>query len=336
MGTHNTTTGLTTAYRVSFRKTEMKTAETQGRVRNWSADSGCDVDLHLYLKEQEDDISSQMLEENLSLWTSMLESLLRKKLDKVREDLKLTFRDEAAKVLRLNEVKKSSLTFLLETTNILEQVSRDVKGIIAQKFEDLQHQEKEGESDQNCTKRKAAGQIQHRHHKLRRFEFLDDFEMTADTETMFDDWDWSSDEFDCDEKTDKLADKEPAGCTKLHLNFYDDSDVRNDWNDFNFWKFSFSSPVLASLQIDIQAEDRIALEEAGADDLLMECEAEAQPDSQTLTSPTPSQILLSMKPPRYQLETKYLWPQGENRILFETRKRDRNQRKYAGLLLKQP
>ena len=70
----------------------MKTAETQGRVRNWSADSGCDVDLHLYLKEQEDDISSQMLEENLSLWTSMLESLLRQKLDKVREDLKLTFR----------------------------------------------------------------------------------------------------------------------------------------------------------------------------------------------------------------------------------------------------
>ena len=72
----------------------MKTAETQGRVRNWSADSGCDVDLHLYLKEQEqeDDVSSQMLEENLSLWTSMLESLLRQKLDKVREDLKLTFR----------------------------------------------------------------------------------------------------------------------------------------------------------------------------------------------------------------------------------------------------
>merc|ERR1711990_489391 len=321
MGTHNTTTGLTTAYRVSFRKTEMKTAETQGRVRNWSADSGCDVDLHLYLKEQEDDVSSQMLEENLSLWTSMLESLLRQKLDKVRGDLKLTFRDEAARVLRLNEVKKSSLTFLLETTNILEQVSRDVKGIIAQKFEDL----KEGEADQNCTKRKAAGQIQHRHHKLRRFEFLDDFEITADTETMFDDWDWSSDEFDCDEKTDKLADKEPAGCTKLHLNFYDDSDVRNDWNDFNFWKFSFSSPVLASLQIDIQAEDRIALEEAGAEDLLMECQTEAQDShgSQTIIRTT------TMKPSRYQLATKYIWPEGEKRILYETKKHPRYPRKYV-------
>merc|ERR1711997_794577 len=159
MGTHNTTTGLTTAYRVSFRKTEMKTAETQGRVRNWSADSGCDVDLHLYLKEQEDDISSQMLEENLSLWTSMLEPLLRQKLDKVREDLKLTFRDEAAKVLRLNGVKKSSLKFLLETTNILEQVSRDVKGIIAERLQEMTlvdtsaDLQEDRESEKNCSKR---------------------------------------------------------------------------------------------------------------------------------------------------------------------------------------
>lgn len=316
----------------------MKTTKNQGRVRNCSADSGCDVDL------QEDEVSCQMLEENLNLWTSMLESLLKQKLEKVKADLKLSFRDETAKVLRLSEVKKSSLNFLLESTNILEQVTRDVKGIIAEKFdelalsatcEDLQ-QEKDGESEKNSTKRKAAGQIQQRHHKLRRFEFLDDFGVTADTESVFDDWDWSSDEFDFDEKQSNRADKEPLGCTKLHLNFYDDSDVRNDWNDFNFWKFSFSSPVLASLKIDIKAEDRIALEEAGADDLLMECEAEAQPDSQTLLSPRPSQILLSMKPSRYQVATKYIWPQGENRILFETRKRDRNQRKYAGLLLKQP
>ena len=84
-----------------------------------------------------------------------------------------TLADEAAKVLRLNEVKKSALTFLLESTNILEQVNKDVKGIIAEKFEDLmQQQEKDGESGKTCSKRKAAGQIQHRHHKLRRFEFL--------------------------------------------------------------------------------------------------------------------------------------------------------------------
>ena len=232
----------------------------------------------------------------------------------------------------------------METTNILEQVNRDVKGIIAERFEELtlfdtiEDQQEERESEKNCTKRKAVGQIQHRHHKLRRFEFLDDFGVTEDTEALFDDWDWSSDEFDIDEKQPKLTDKEPLGCTKLHLNFYDDSDVKNDWNDFNFWKFS--SPALASLKIDIKAEDRIALEEAGAEDLLMECqteaEAEAQTDSQTLVSSTTSPILLSMKPPRSQLTTKYLWPQGEKRLLYETKKHARTPRKYAKLLLKQP
>merc|ERR1711874_191452 len=280
-----------------------------------------------------------MLEENLNVWTSMLESLLKQQLEKVKADLKLSFRDEAAKVLRLNEVKKSALKFLLESTNILEQVNKDVKGIIAEKFEDLrlqQEEEKDGESEKNCTKRKAVGQIQQRHHKLRRFEFLDDFGVTADTESIFDDWDWSSDEFDFDEKQAKKPDKEPLGCSKLHLNFYDDSDVRNDWNDFNFWKFSFSPPLLASLKIDIKAEDRLALEEAGAEDLLMECECEAEADSQTNISPESSQILLSMKPSRYQLASKYIWPRGEKRISYETNKQTRNPRKYAKLLLKQP
>jgi len=313
----------------------MKTTENQGRVRNCSADSGCDVDL------QEDDVSCQMLEENLNLWTSMLESLLKQQLEKVKADLRLSFRDEAAKVLRLNEVKKSSLNYLLQSTNILEQVNREVKEIIAKKvgelalFEDLQL-ERDGETEKNSTKRKAVGQIQQRHHKLRRFEFLDDFGVTADTESIFDDWDWSSDEFDFDEKQAKKPDKEPLGCTKLHLNFYDDSDIRNDWNDFNFWKFSFSAPVLASLKIDIKAEDRIALEEAGAEDLLMECEAEAEAetDSQTLISPTTSQVLLSMKPSRYELATKYLWSQGEKRLFYQTKKRARNPRKYV--ILKQP
>ena len=144
-------------------------------------------------------------------------------------------------------------------------------------------------------------------------------------------------QFEFDEKQSKLADKEePLGCTKLHLNFYDDSDVRNDWNDFNFWKFSFSSPLLASLKIDIKAEDRLALEEAGTEDLLMECECEADADSQPTICPESSQILLSMKPSRYQLASKYIWPRGEKRISYETKKHARNPRKYAKLLLKQP
>ena len=64
----------------------MKTTENQGRVRNCSADSGCDVDL------QEDEVSCQMLEENLNIWTFKLESLLKQKLEKFKADLKLSFR----------------------------------------------------------------------------------------------------------------------------------------------------------------------------------------------------------------------------------------------------
>ena len=64
----------------------MKTSESQGRVRNCSADSGCDVDL------PEDDVSCQMLEENLNIWTFKLESLLKQKLERFKADLKLSFR----------------------------------------------------------------------------------------------------------------------------------------------------------------------------------------------------------------------------------------------------
>ena len=70
----------------THRHSEMKTTENQGRVRNCSADSGCDVDL------PEDDLSCTMLEENLNIWTSMLESLFKQKLEKVKADLRLSFR----------------------------------------------------------------------------------------------------------------------------------------------------------------------------------------------------------------------------------------------------
>ena len=61
-------------------------SQVQGRVRNFSADSGCDVDL------MEDDISCLMLEENINTWTSLLESLLRQKLEQVKADLRQSFR----------------------------------------------------------------------------------------------------------------------------------------------------------------------------------------------------------------------------------------------------
>ena len=226
----------------------------------------------------------------------------------------------------------------METTNILEQVNRDFKGIIAERFEELtlfdtcEDQQGDKDSEKNCSKRKAVGQIQHRHHKLRRFDFLEDFGVTEDTEALFDDWDWSSDEFDSEERQAGGADKEPLQCcTKLHLNFYDDLDARIDWNDFNFWRFEVSFPVLPSLEIDITTEERLAVEDPAAHDLLMEC-SECHPQHGDVSR----QVLFSMKPPRYQTRTKYKWPQRQNTLLNESKTIAKNPKKSVKLFPKQP
>ena len=93
----------------------MKTTENQGRVRNCSADSGCDVDL------QEDEFSCQMLEENLNLWTSILESLLKQKLEKVKADLKLSFRGKMKKIVNCCGHCGGFLINLIYTTAILRE-----------------------------------------------------------------------------------------------------------------------------------------------------------------------------------------------------------------------
>ena len=164
--------------------------------------------------------------------------------------------------MNLKKCEKSTLRFLTEAPNILASVNRDMKQLIAQKFEEMLEEERFDSSDllQSRLKRKATGQIQQRHQKLRRFDFIDDSGDCEDCLAMFDDWDWSSDEFDSEERQPGGADKEPLQCyTKLHLNFYDDLDARIDWNDFNFWRFEVSFPVLPSLEIDITTEERLAV-----------------------------------------------------------------------------
>ena len=227
--------------------------------------------------------------------------------------------DETTKAIRLDECKEASLKFLTETPNILESVNRDVKAIILEKFEDLALLTKEeGVSLISPIKRKATdGQIQQRHQKLRRFDLVDDIADTSDCLRIFDDWDWSSDEFDCDEVQTGKQDKEPLGCTKLHLNFYDDSDVRNDCNDFNFWKLDVSFPLLPSLKIDIKKEDRIAREDPTAQDLLMEWEGGVGRKISPGQVMETKQKMFPLKPSKYQTTTKYKWPQtGRQRGLF--------------------
>ena len=227
------------------------------------------------------------------------------------------------------------MKFLMETPTILESVNREVKAMIVEKFE-----EKEEVPLISQMKRKATdGQIQQRHQKLRRFDLVDDIADASDSLRIFDDWDWSSDEFDCDELLTGKQDKEPLGCTKLHLNFYDDSDVRNDCNDFNFWKLDVSFPLLPSLKIDIKNEDRIAREDPTAQDLLMEWDGEAagrqNNPGQTVET---KQMMFPSKPSKYKTTTKYRWPEtGRQRGLYhESRIIAQNQRKFVKLFPKQP
>ena len=236
--------------------------------------------------------------------------------------------------MNLKKCEKSTLRFLTEAPNVLESVNRDMKQLIAQKFEEMLEEERFDSSDllQSRLKRKATGQIQQRHQKLRRFDFVDDSGDCEDCLAMFDDWDWSSDEFDSEERQAGGADREPLQCcTKLHLNFYDDLDARIDWNDFNFWRFEVSFPVLPSLEIDITTEERLAVEDPAAHDLLMEC-SECHPQPGDVSR----QVLFSMKPPRYQTRTKYKWPQRQNTLLNESKTIAKNPKKSVKLFPKQP
>lgn len=300
----------------------MKTEHSQEgrlRVRTWSADSGCDPGV-------QEDLSINLSQENLNHWSAMLESFFRQELDKIREDI----RDEFARVLHLQECKKLSLRFLMETPNILNSINRDVKLMIAEKFEE---KEREELNPQHRMKRKATGQIQQRYLKLRRLEPLEDL-ADGDSEDcleMFDDWDWSSDEFDCEDKQTGERATNPLGCSKLQLNFYDDLDTRNDWNDFNFWKVQYSYPLMPSLEIDIRAEEMIALEDPDADDLLMECGMESQLEKQSVA------MLFSMKPSRYKTKPKYRWPHTQKKTLFNCSKSiAKHQKKSVKLFHKQP
>jgi len=115
------------------------------------------------------------------------------------------------------------------------------------------------------------------------------------------------------------------------LNFYDDLDTRNDWNDFNFWKVQYSYPLMPSLEIDIRAEEMIALEDPDADDLLMECGMESQLEKQSVA------MLFSMKPSRHQTKPRYRWPHTQKKTLFNCSKRiAKHPKKSVKLFHKQP
>ena len=99
---------------------------------------------------------------------------------------------------------------------------------------------------------------------------------------IFDDWDWSSVEFD-----DQLEEKYTKNI--LHMQFYDDPQIEAVWNDFNFWKLEeielkdfphFIDNMLEELIVkerlfvNISKEDMIAWEDPRGDDLLIQYDEE--------------------------------------------------------------
>jgi len=101
-------------------------------------------------------------------------------------------------------------------------------------------------------------------------------------EDVFDDWDWSSSEWDEENKV-KTVEDGPEG---FQLKFYDQPRGAGVWSDFNYWQVDLTTPRWGEeLTIQISREDNIALDHPEADTLLMKCmEEDSQAGFESLES----------------------------------------------------
>ena len=94
--------------------------------------------------------------------------------------------------------------------------------------------------DMNIKKRKADVQIQNKYAKLRKYypttKIHHEFDDDTQEDEMFDDWDWSSDEWEHDTGAPEMLCNPTAESIAPVVEM---SPNENDspWNDFNFWRF---------------------------------------------------------------------------------------------------
>ena len=173
------------------------------------------------------------------------------------------------------ESTKKQLHLLLDSIpEIVEKENRKIKEVMGRKLQMLfdEHQNFDFVNTINMKKRKADVQIQNSCAKLRKYyedshilPYIDEVEV----DEMFDDWDWSSDEWDNESDIE----------TETHREIVqppDTSEAPCCWNDFNFWRLNLPDnlPDIPDdvISVEILNGDLIGHYHPDADDLMVEAD----------------------------------------------------------------
>ena len=179
----------------------------------------------------------------------------------------------------MESTKIDLLSLIDSIPEIVEKENIKIKEQIESKLGLLfdKHEKMNFVNDINIKKRKADVQIQNKYAKLRKYypttKILQEFDNDTEEDEMFDDWDWSSDEWEHDtgipEKISNHAVESSVPVAEMSSNEND-----SPWNDFNFWRFDLPEdlPRIPDdvLSVDLLNGDLIGHYLPESDDLLVE------------------------------------------------------------------
>lgn len=134
-------------------------------------------------------------------------------------------------------------------------------------------------NDMNIKKRKAEVQIQNKYAKLRKYyptsKILHEFYDDTEEDEMFDDWDWSSDEWEHDTGVPEMLSNPTAESISPVVEM-SPNESDSPWNDFNFWRFDLPEdlPRIPDdvLSVELLNGDLIGHYLPESDDLVVEAD----------------------------------------------------------------
>ena len=170
-----------------------------------------------------------------------------------------------------------SIPVIVEKENI--KIKEQIESRLGLLFD--KHEKSNFVNDMSIKKRKAEVQIQNKYAKLRKYyptsKILHEFDDDTEEDKMFDDWDWSSDEWEHDTGVPEMPSNPTAESITPVVEM---SSNENDspWNDFNFWRFDLPEdlPRIPDdvLSVEFLHGDLIGyyLPEIESDDLVVEAD----------------------------------------------------------------
>lgn len=241
------------------------------RERTISSDSGCCLGEAAPLTtHRELDI---LLQEVTLMWMEKIETVVMGGFAKLREK---GCPDEK---YALESTKIDLLSLIDSIPEIVEKENIKIKDLIESKLEFLfdKHEKLSVMNDANIKKRKADEQIQNKFTKLRKYysttQILQEFEDDNEVNELFDDWDWSSDEWENDAGiTEEISNPAVESIFPAAVEM---ASNENDspWNDFNFWRLDHTEdlPRIPDdvLSVELLNGDLIGYYHPEADDLVV-------------------------------------------------------------------